>query len=978
MTTRIPVSALQNKWSDAQRVDKSDMDTEQNYNNQTNSAIVQNFFGSGVLLDSPEPRIIFDSENLTAPQAALFAAGSLDGVGLDPHLQPSDSNYGNQLAVDLTGSSVFGRYSVKVAIIGLDFEGNLQCDKFVFHKDETQISKNHYTRVLTILFNDFMGNLNCSKLLDGKITIREAKPFELSKDCKSVSQDLMPDLFWRDFKVADCNKSLFQTLQEGIGSDYSIDALSINTTGKQPHRKIGPNDVTTIIGQKFKANTNNIQKITLLIGVDGYNSIIDENTFNWDGDLVVSLYKLQDSVNNPNQIVPELAIDFEPEYKPIVEVSFSQSELRSSGIVLTDIAQPVDFVFTNTVISSAGGIEIGKYYILTIKRSGATLSGTVWVESGNDITENSRLSIYGGSWVDVQDEDLWFQVWSDSVKFSDGQAYDNGNGIISTKTKIDEYTGAVINNSESNYSFINTGSGIINTAIVQASINESVTVQDERTGNNISSRKEYSPEFSLLNNSDLNTLSETSEPLILGHVTDVNPKITSKLINVQNYPGLAKGNSFIIINPDPDLLTYKLIGRKLIPQQECITYEYRIFKVISCTDGYGDVNGDGVIDQTDVERAAELAAMNADLSSTVTQQAIIDGYVSTLEILRADVDGDGVVSSYDVDLIQNFINKQINSFPVGTSFNHIELKVQPSVGRWDGYYECDDYVKLNNQPCFGDWVSKSSLTQQELIYYGNRIDSSIDGDNPSVWNANPFLPITFNIEYVPFWEPWLISLSAKAREIPVTFTYKESISKFNCDNELMFECQDRDGEIFVAETGRNDFYVPGNLVLGDGDVIRKDGSLIKSDIEVGIINIELPSEPFTEVTFNIFRHFVADSGNKLTAKSFPAMKYSDCSTVQIQDLSLNKVRFNVSIQSIVPNLDGYSGIDGYGIVVDDIIGVYMNHSTGILTLTAKDLTSNPIYKTMITKIQIAVYLKKSGWNNGVLTITPEQVSGLAS
>ena len=52
MTTRLPVSAIQNNYIDAQKVTKDDLDVEQNYNNSQNSAIVNNFFGSGILLES--------------------------------------------------------------------------------------------------------------------------------------------------------------------------------------------------------------------------------------------------------------------------------------------------------------------------------------------------------------------------------------------------------------------------------------------------------------------------------------------------------------------------------------------------------------------------------------------------------------------------------------------------------------------------------------------------------------------------------------------------------------------------------------------------------------------------------------------------------------------------------------------------------------------------------------------------------------
>ena len=54
MTERKDVSIIHNRWHDAQRVSKSDMDVEQNRNLSTDASIVQNHFGSGILLENPQ------------------------------------------------------------------------------------------------------------------------------------------------------------------------------------------------------------------------------------------------------------------------------------------------------------------------------------------------------------------------------------------------------------------------------------------------------------------------------------------------------------------------------------------------------------------------------------------------------------------------------------------------------------------------------------------------------------------------------------------------------------------------------------------------------------------------------------------------------------------------------------------------------------------------------------------------------------
>lgn len=142
---RIPVSAPQNVWFDTQDVDNTDLTLQQDYNEQIEAGIINNHFGSGVLPDALVPHILFDSS---------ITAGLLDGKALVPQAQPSDSNNGNQLTITLSGSLAAGKRTVKVFIIGLDFQENLQYDTFTFHTNESQTSSKHYTVILAILFND--------------------------------------------------------------------------------------------------------------------------------------------------------------------------------------------------------------------------------------------------------------------------------------------------------------------------------------------------------------------------------------------------------------------------------------------------------------------------------------------------------------------------------------------------------------------------------------------------------------------------------------------------------------------------------------------------------------------------------------------------------------------------------------------------------------------------------------------------------
>lgn len=973
MTKRIEVSALQNLFRDAQRVSKEDLDTEQNYNNKIQSATINNHFGSGILLENPEQITVFDSDNLTSVQAALLAAGNFDGTGLEPHAQPSDINLGNQLEVQLTDSSAVGRFSTKVAIIGLSFDGTLQIDCFYFYKNESQVTANHYKKILSILTNDFKGNNNCSRNLSGRLVIKEAKSFQVSRDPVMIAQDVEPDIFWRDFKVANSSLTLEQTLQAAIGAEYSVDGLNVNTTGR-PNRTLDTNDVSSHVGQKFISKTDNIQKITLLMGASKDEAAPIENWYDWFGTLVVSVYALQTSVSCPTDIVPSLAIDFEPQAEPLVQFSFDQADLKQLGYVLTDVLQPVDIVFSASKISLPNSLTVGNYYAFTVKRTGDASVGSILFGSGNDRIDDSKLTLYsGGSWVDVSEEDLWYQVWTDALKISDGQGYDAGQGMLFPKTIVDTTTGATIDCKKQYFSFNDTGFNVSNIGILQAVTEKSIIEQDERTGNNTFSRQQFVPSFSLISESDLSDLQVTSDPLIVGAAKDLNPKKNSILNKNQEIIGLAKSNTFCVINPDADLITNNLVGSVLKPNV-LSSYEYKIVKTVYCTDGYGDINGDGAIDSSDVLLVSSL--IGESLYYTSTQQKIVDGYIDTLELLRADVDGDGYITSNDSDLITQYVNKSINSFPAGSSFTHICFELQPLVGRYDGYFDCGDgYVRIDGYS--SNIVPADSLTPEELEYDGYYIPSNLELD--PAFTTVPFAGVDYRITPKPFWQDWFINLVSDARLVPAAFTYTTESEQYSCSPAVDSVCDVQFNNAPTIDIGRNDFFIPNNLLIGNGQILNKDGSHFKQDFEVNTIELRLPEIPLNESKLNIFEKFVVDVGSGKTAAGYSAMKYSDCSTVQLEDLSLNKVKFNVAIQAFYKNLDGYDAdLDGYVVIEDPTIGAYMDHSTGILTLNASDLSEDNVYISLVTKITVTVYLKKAGWNNSHLVITSDELQGLLS
>jgi hypothetical protein len=610
MTKQLPVSALEPIFFDAMQVDETDLTTEQQANDAITSSIINNQFGSGVLAQTLEPKVIFDS--------SLTGNAFLDGYAISAQNQPSDITLGNQLVISLTNSTASGQRQVKVCIIGLDFQDNLQYEIFYFKTNETQISKKHFTNVLTILFNDFVGNQSTSFNLGGQIVISEAQAMALSRDVIMLAQDQQPNLFFADF-VLDLDGYSLATFLSNALPLYDVSTLGIydreediyELTALPDPLTLTASDVTTQYGQKFQASTNNIQKVTLLLSVD-------QTVSAWTGDLVVSIFPLQTNLECPTDFVPNLPIDYSPYNVPLAQISYNYTTLQAAGIVLSTVAQPVDFIFSNTPIAGGNLIVPEQYYAVTLKRSGSNNIGNIKITVGNGILDNSRVTMFsptGNIWVDNPDLNLWFRIWTDAAKVSDGQAYDAGHGITIPKTITDPTTQATIDNSFGLQQFV---SNQTYSAVLSAVTEASVLVEDQRTARPINSRQQYVPQISLLDEIDMTNLQAASEPLVLGNIADANiktfnpsqanftiPLYAASIIDdyvfikvITDQTDKVRYNQTISSTLMNELLSGNLFGAQVTIAND--GYTYRIADAELDTMLIGDVNGDGIIDSDDV------------------------------------------------------------------------------------------------------------------------------------------------------------------------------------------------------------------------------------------------------------------------------------------------------------------------------------------------------------------------------------------
>ena len=342
------------------------------------------------------------------------------------------------------------------------------------------------------------------------------------------------------------------------------------------------------------------------------------------------------------------------------------------------------------------------------------------------------------------------------------------------------------------------------------------------------------------------------------------------------------------------------------------------------------------------------------------------------QMLRADIDGDFIITTNDGYLLTQYINRNelstsfLSTFPgpatnpytkIGTSFNVIKFKLEKFVDRTDDYSSTTLTRATDIHP-FQDMFVGDGYFAEHDFYNG---------------------PVPFSIVKQLTWRESLVVTNSKPKLVPSAFTTQSGFVKHECNIEGI-QCN-----VYPVQSefdpGRVDFFVPDNLIIGEGgELHRPDGEFYKVDFEIGTIILEIPDGLFgAERTINILDDFIADyTGKGVTRLGFPAMKFSDCSLVTAEALAKDQIRFSVSVQSFSPNTNGMSP-DGYtGAVVDGKIGVSIDYETGLLTLNFTNLYQDALLPSLTTKLQINVYLKKGGFNNRTLFVDSTKVSNMLS
>jgi len=702
---RLPTERV--NWFDGQRVTETDLDVEQIYVRKLTSELALDISGSGVVETNPfEGRILLDTRypgkysDTDNPSKIDIEAGNYDGRAIFFDRNVSDAVRGNRIELELADSLTMGNSAVKVILLGRSFNGTdskgiLVTEHFEFRKNEKQLSRYFYRDLVAIYFNNFSGgtgkteHASSAESLDlisstgGHLLVRESAPLSVFPATKMSYQDLSPNIELAKFITSDTANSITDEIEEGLGSSDSIGDLYLDLAGTEPAKLEAKASTAISYGQKFLAKSNNIQKVDILLSVEKNLTASIGTEFDWSGELVISIHALEETVSCATTAVPDDLINFDPEVTPLLEVAFSQDDLKELGYEINDTPEIVSFNFAGTLIAAphlSPNIEKNKYYSFIVSRRGDNRSGTVLLNKGYSVvtgknTFSAPLSIaeefgketakyfeYDPStkrYVNDSSSSLWYIVHSDSIEVTDGSAYAD-NGVAVNLPKTEPFVGSTeISFFANNIPLATVLEGEAN-YVVLSNIEEFASPNvHPRTNDFVFTRIKDIAGVSVIDANGLTSFQKDFIPLLLARVKDQNVRDATPIIGKFSKPGLVDTTKVIIENPTDSLLSKNLIGRVLIPDTECVcTARYRIIKAECLNVLAGDLDRDNKLTSDDLLELLEVTGNT--INSEDTERSILSGTLDIVDFLISDLNDDESVDGDDIELLEDAIDGYIN------------------------------------------------------------------------------------------------------------------------------------------------------------------------------------------------------------------------------------------------------------------------------------------------------------------------------
>jgi len=691
---------------DGQLVTESDLDSEQLHNQSVVSGILNDFHGSGIvkndlfdsniLLDTSMPG--FYAKDVGESSKDLIESGNYDGKPILLDKQPSDIEYGNRLVISPYNIDMMGREELVVLIIGyifnsIDDQGQLVYEVLRFKNNKPKLTRYYYKNIKAVIFNNFSGgngknefgsdNLSLNLSQNGKLIISEADSFQVFQRTESYEQILSPSNDLLNFITYSNSVSIEDLFKEALGDDSNFNDIYFELNNSKISRFEKNGSVSTSFGQKFLAKSPTIQKVELLMSVDLDSALPIGSQFDFSGELVLSIYGLSTEARYASDVVPDDLIDFDPDIEAMMEISLSQEDLESSGIVLTDKPSVVSFDFSSTLIADPSInplLEVGKFYSFVLSRRGDTSKGSINLFVGYD--EASRRSENGQpknpeqefgkqisryieydsltrKWVDFPSLSLWHVLHSETLEVTVGSAYSD-DGFIITIPKYEEYIGdSKISNYLRDIPLVKIGSDLKNYILLQHIEKFTGPSTHPRTGNFVFTRILDTGMISVVNEDDFNLLASDSSPILISSVVDRNLRGEEVISGSLDKPGLIDRDYVLIISEDTSIFNENLINRLFVTDTECSCgSRYRIIKTECINYKLGDLNNDGKIDNYDIDQFLQYSGKT--INSRDTESKILSGELSYVKFKQSDLNGDGSVDGIDVEYLELAIDGSIS------------------------------------------------------------------------------------------------------------------------------------------------------------------------------------------------------------------------------------------------------------------------------------------------------------------------------
>jgi hypothetical protein len=984
---------------DGQRVSEADLDAEQLHTNTIVSSLAAHFHGSGVVRENPfEDTILFhtlypstygDNEETKT----LIESGAFDGKGLKFDRQPSDSEFGNRIEIEASGLAIKGLEFSKILIVGKVFDGSypsglLSYEFIEIKKNGKFVTKNLFKQIYGVILNNFSGgeifsesfgeseSLNLKS--SGYLIFREASPLSVYNQSLSCSQEVSPNIDYLEFGFETDGQTVIQEL---IGTGNNFLDFGFEEIGIKETKKLLKNGyISDSFGQKFLSLSNNIQKVELLLSVEEDSSRLAGQEYDFSGELVVSIYDLSTEITGVSSVVPTDAIDFPPSAYPIAEVSFSQADLLSKGVVLNGSPKKISFDFSSTSVANLDSeAEKGKYYCIVVNRRGSNSIGTIQLTKGYDVPkrkkslgiplstleqfdkQKQRSTLYDSTlnkYIDDFEGCFWFKVYSSTLEVVDGFAYSES-GVGISVPKVAQYVGGInIPHRESHLSLKSLSES--NYVVLSHIEKFEAPNVHPRSGNLVYTRISDIGTASVYSLEELTEVLSSQTPLLLAKFKDENVRYSETLSGTLSKPGQIHQDYVLILNPTSDLLSRNLVGYIFTPDTECECEAKYIITEVECGIAKtGDLNFDGAISSEDLLSA--IALSGEEIGTTSTDKKLLGLDIDLLSFIQSDCDGNNEINGADIDKLENAlvgvvdfsyeqtkylkiylenINQESNYPTIFTKAGTSTTTITTAATNQIQIVVDDEKQGIVVQP--GDVVSISDAISDNGSYevISRTISGTLltllvkdlNGDIPSFVGTfgfdvsivsgskinlladnnalvtTPFASLSFQISTQGSFSEQKNSICDLRRF--VSGTYLEAASESCKPVE-----QDCLSEMECEPKFKNQTYIPNDLYIPSGEILKAPGVPHHGDWEYTTITVPVPPGTIQDCEIDLYNTFIKSyNGTDKTAAGFPAMKFSDGTLVGCEDsgantdISKGRVKFSHSISSLY--VDAYIGAEG--------------------------------------------------------------------